>query len=106
MAEPLPTTLAGSELVAAVGQLLAQERDPERAAGLLRDDLRRTLGRRLGLGPDASLDELLAAAERAGADPDRLRDLVAGRTVADGEALTTLARDIDVIRREVLHEQH
>ena len=106
VAEPLPTTLAGSELVAAVGQLLAQERDPERAAGLLRDDLRRTLGRRLGLGPDASLDELLAAAERAGADPDRLRDLVAGRTVADGEALTTLARDIDVIRREVLHEQH
>ncbi len=105
VAEPLPTTLAGSELVAAVGQLLAQERDPERAAGLLRDDLRRTLGRRLGLGPDATLDELLAAAERSGADPDRLRDLLAGRPVADGEALTTLAQDIDVTRREVLHEQ-
>lgn len=106
VAEPRATTLAGSELVAAVGQLLAQERDPERAAGLLQDDLRRTLGRRLGLGPDASLDDLLAAAERGGADPDHLRDLLVGRRVPDGDALTTLARDIDVTRREILHEQH
>ena len=78
VAEPLPTTLAGSELVDAVGRLLQQERDPERSAGLLRDDLRRRLARRFGLSPGADLDDLVAAAERAGADPDRLRAVLAG----------------------------
>lgn len=102
VAEPRPTTLAGSELVDAVGRLLQQERDPERSAGLLRDDLRRRLARRFGLSPGADLDDLVAAAERAGADPDRLRAVLAGPPVSDGDALTTLARDIDTTRREIL----
>jgi hypothetical protein len=100
--EPLPTTLAGSELVDAVGRLLQQERDPERSAGLLRDDLRRGLARRFGLSPGADVDELVAAAERAGADPDRLRAVLAGPPVTDGDTLTTLARHIDTTRREIL----
>lgn len=102
VAEPLPTTLAGSELVDAVGRLLQQERDPERSAGLLRDDLRRGLARRFGLSPGADLEDLVAAAERSGADPDRLRAVLAGPPVTDGDALTTLARDIDTTRREIL----
>jgi len=102
VAEPLPTTMAGSELVEAVGRLLAQERDPERSAGLLRDDLRRGLARRFGLAPGADLDDLVAAAERAGADPDRLRAVLAGPAVTDGDTLIELARDIDTTRREIL----
>lgn len=102
VAEPRPTTLAGSELVEAVGRLLQQERDPERSASLLREDLRRRLARRFGLAPGADLDDLVAAAERAGADPDRLRAVLAGPPVTDGDTLTALARDIDSTRREIL----
>lgn len=102
VAEPLPTTLAGSELVEAVGRLLQQERDPERAAGLLREDLRRSLARRFGLAPGADLEDLAAAAGRAGADPDLLRAALAGPPVSDNDTLTALARDIDSTRREIL----
>ena len=102
VAEPLPTTLAGSELVDAVGRLLQQERDPERSATLLRDDLRRGLARRFGLSPGSDVEDLVAAAERAGADPDRARAVLAGPPVTDGDALTTLARDIETTRREIL----
>src|SRR5690606_13723224 len=73
MAEPRPTPLAGSELVDAVGHLRRAEKSPDRSAAVLRQDLRRTLCRRLGLPPDASTDELVAVAEQAGADPDQLR---------------------------------
>ena len=104
VAEPLPTTIAGSELVAAVGELRQQEKAPERSAALLRDDLHRTLARRLGVPPDAPIDDLVAVAERAGADPDRLRSVLAGPPVTDGDGLTALARDIDLTRQEVLHE--
>jgi hypothetical protein len=45
-------------------------------------------------------------AERAGADAERLRRVLAGPPVTDGEELTSLARDIDLTRQEVLHEQH
>jgi len=105
VAEPLPTTIAGSELVAAVGELRLQEKAPERSAVLLRDDLHRTLARRLGVPPDAPVEDLVAVAERTGADPDRLRAVLAGPPVTDGEGLTALARDIDLTRQEVLHEQ-
>ena len=106
VAEPLPTSIAGSELVAAVGELRQQEQAPERSAAVLRDDLHRTLARRLGIPPDAPLEDLVAVAERAGADAERLRRVLAGPPVTDGEELTTLARDIDLTRQEVLHEQH
>jgi hypothetical protein len=105
VAEPLPTTIAGSELVAAVGELRQQEKAPERSAVLLRDDLHRTLARRLGVPADAPIDDLVAVAERAGADPDRLRAVLAGAPVTDGDGLTALARDIDLTRQEILHEQ-
>ena len=103
--EPQPTTLAGSELVAAVGELRQQEKAPERSAAILREDLHRTLSRRLGLSPDAPVEELVAVAERAGADPERLRSVLAGPPVTDGDDLTRLAREIDLTRQEVLHEQ-
>ncbi len=64
------------------------------------------LGRRLGLAPDASLDDLVAAAERAGADPDGSGPCWPAARSTDGDALTALARDIDMTRREILHEQH
>jgi hypothetical protein len=102
--EPRPTTLAGSDLVAAVGRLRSQERDADRSAAVLRGDLHRTLCRRLGLPADTGVDDLVAVAERAGADPELLRAALEGRAVDDA-ALVTLARTIDQTRQEVLHEQ-
>lgn len=100
VAEPRPTTLAGSELVGAVGRLLQQERDPERSAGLLGRPPAAP-GPPVRSSPGADLDDLVTAAERAGADPDRLRAILY-ELVSDGDALTTLARDIDATRREIL----
>jgi hypothetical protein len=104
VSEPQPTTLAGSELVAAVGHLLQQERSPGRAGERLRQELRQTLARRLGMPADATVEDLVGAAQRAGADPDRLRAVLADDPVTDDEALTALVRDIDETRREVFHE--
>ncbi len=103
--EPRPTTLAGSDLVEAVGRLRRAEKDPERSAAILRDDLRRTLSRRLGVPADTSVDDLVAVAALTGADPDRLRAALEGRA-DDDDALVTLARTIAQTRQEILHEQH
>lgn len=104
--EPLPVQIAGSELVTAVGQLLQQGRDPARAGALLRDDLRRTLAGRLGLGLDADADTVAqAAAARSGVPLERLREALVPGPVTDEEALVDLARTIDAVRQEVLHVQ-
>src|SRR5438552_28106 len=56
--EVQPVHIAGSELVAAVGNLLQRAKGRPRAAALLRDDLRRTLADRLGLPPDTPPDRV------------------------------------------------
>jgi hypothetical protein len=70
VAEQLPVEIAGSELVAAVGDLLRRRGNPQRAAATVRDDTRRLLCQRLGLGPGAApaaLVEIVAA--RTGREP-------------------------------------
>jgi hypothetical protein len=104
--EPLPVQIAGSELVVAVGDLIQQSGDPERAAVVLQDDTRRALARRLGLAVDA--DPALvadAAASRVGADRDAVLELLTRRPVPDEKALVDLARSLDTIRQETLHGQ-
>ena len=51
VAEPQPVQLPGAELVVAVGNLLQRAKGRGQAAGLLTDDLRRSLAERLGLPP-------------------------------------------------------
>jgi Domain of unknown function (DUF4350) len=105
--EPVPTPIAGSELVAAVGRLQQQARAPEEAAAVLRADLRRTLTRRLGLAPDAPVDVLAEAVTGLGADPERVRAALSDdRVPADDLALISLAQEIDELRLEVLHDDH
>ncbi len=96
--------IGGSELIAAHGHLLAQTRDPDRAARLLREDLRRRLAERLGLSPTAP-PEVVAevTASRAGVDRDRVARAVTDVPVRSEAELLDLARDIDSIRAEVLH---
>jgi hypothetical protein len=96
--------IGGSELVAAVGNLLQQTRDPDRAARLLRADLRRRLCERLGLPPGASADVIAeVTAARGGVDRGRVARAVSDIPVRTEDELLDLARDIDIIRTEVLH---
>ncbi|MGH9244678.1 MAG: DUF4350 domain-containing protein [Acidimicrobiales bacterium] len=104
VAETQPVDVAGSELVAAVGGLLEVKGAAERAADLLRADLRRYLGVRFGL-PPTTPPEVTArvVAERTGANPARvLAALAAAPSTTDAE-LTDLARLIDAVRQEVFH---
>jgi hypothetical protein len=104
MREPQPVQLAGSELVAAVGHLMQQRRDPDAAARLLRADLRRELSRRLGLPNDAPPDLLVRiVVTRFPIDDATASRVLADHPVQSDEALVALAREIESIRQEVLH---
>jgi hypothetical protein len=102
--EPQLVQIGGSELVGAVGNLMQQTHDPDRAARLLRADLRRRLAERLGLPPDSTPDIVAqVTAARSGADRDQVARAVTDVPVRTEDELLDLARDIDRIRTEVLH---
>jgi hypothetical protein len=100
--EAQPVHIAGSELVAAVGNLLQRARGRPHAAALLRDDLRRTLTDRLGLPPDTPPSSVAdAAAARTGVAADRVRAALAGPSPASEDDLVVLAQTVEAIRQEV-----
>jgi hypothetical protein len=100
--EDQPVQIAGSELVAAVGNLLQRARGRPHAAALLRDDLRRTLTDRLGLPPDAPPRAVAdVAAARTGIAADRVDAALEGPSPASEEDLVVLAQTVEAIRQEV-----
>lgn len=102
--EPQPVQIAGSELVSAVGQLLQQARSPERAAALLRDDLRRRLCTHLGLAGTTPPDVVASVtAQRTGADAEAVYAALAGPPVTSDHELVALAQTHETIREELLH---
>lgn len=104
VSEPQPVDIEGSELVAAVGDLLARSGAPERAASRLRHDAVRELAGRLGLPAEADIEAVAAAvAARTGRPPDAVAAVLAGPDPDDGEALLALAARLDALREEVLH---
>jgi hypothetical protein len=101
--EPQPVEIAGSELVIAVGQLLQQTKDPNRAAALLRADVRRRIAERLGLPASTPADALVdVVATRSSADPDRVRSILTDTPIATDTELLELARATEALRKEVL----
>ena len=101
--EPQPVAVAGSELVAAVGSLLDRTSSPQHAADLLRADLRRFLGDRLGIPAEAPPAAVVTVAhERTGTDEARLAWALGPGPVEDDAQLVVLAHTIDRIREEVL----
>ncbi len=102
--ESQPVQIGGSELVSAHGNLLQQSHDPDRAARLLRSELRRSLAERLGLPRNAAAEVVAeVTAARTGADRARVLRAVADTPIRSEDELLDLARDIDTIRTEVLH---
>ena len=100
VAEVQEVRLPGSELVIAVGHLLQRTGSAQRAAQLLRGDLRRELAQRLGVPEHMAAEGLAdAAAARSGlAAPDVLA-AVDGPPPASDSELVALAHDIERIRR-------
>ena len=92
VAEPVPVEIAGSELAAARGRLLAGLRNPAAAAAELRSEARRNLARSLGIATDADLAVVATrTAERTGADLDHVEGLLARRPVATDSDLLAIA---------------
>jgi hypothetical protein len=104
--EPQPVDVAGSELVAAVGDLLQRTGQPARAAMLLREDLRLALCERLGLPVESPADVVATAVQaRTGVARGRVDQVLAATLPTNDDELLDLARQIDSLRQEVLHGQ-
>jgi hypothetical protein len=102
VAEPQPVQLPGAELVVAVGNLLQRAKGRGQAAGLLTDDLRRSLAGRLGLPPSAPADQVAdAAAARTGIPRERVLGTLTQTTPRDEAELVALCQATDTVRREV-----
>jgi len=100
--EPQPVQVPGAELVVAVGNLLQRAKGRGQAAGLLTDDLRRTLAERLGLPASAPPDQVAdAAAARSSVPRERVLAALTAATPRDEAELVALAHAIDAVRREV-----
>ena len=100
--ERQPVQIPGSELVAAVGRLFQRAHARGRAADLVRDGARRAVAARLGLAPDASVDDVAeAAAARTGRSADDVRAVLAGAAPADERALVAITQDAEMLSREV-----
>jgi hypothetical protein len=103
VAEPQPVQLPGAELVMAVGNLLQRAKGRGQAAGLLTDDLRRSLAERLGLPPSAPPDQVAdAVAARTGVPRQRVLRTLTHPTPRDEAELVALSQAVDTIRREVI----
>lgn len=100
--EAQPVQIAGSELVAATGRLLARTRDPQAAADALREDRRRRLRTRLGVAPTADLDALVAVtAARTGLAPEAVAAALDDRPIPTDDDLVTLTRAVAALDQEV-----
>ena len=102
--EPQLVDVPGSELVVAVGNLLAQAQRRDQAAGMLRRHLRRTLGDRLGLPSDAPPEAIAAAVGgRTSVPPERVAAVLSNAPLASDADLVALARAVEHIRKEITH---
>jgi hypothetical protein len=101
--EGQPVAVAGSDLVSAVGRMLAGRRRPADAATTLRTELLRSLEHRLGLPAGAPVEQLATAVgARTGLDPTWVAGALAARPVTTDDDLVALAADLDRIRDETL----
>jgi hypothetical protein len=101
--EPQPVQIPGAELVVAVGNLLQRAKGRGQAAGLLTDDLRRSLAERLGLPASTPADQVAdTVAERTGIPRERVLRTLTPATPRDEAELVALSQAIDTVRREVV----
>jgi hypothetical protein len=102
--EHQPVQVAGSELTAAVGRMLASRSRPAEAAAAVRAELRSALDRRLGFVPATPVEAVAAAvAERTGLDADAVGSALATRPVTSDDELVQVVAELDRIRDLTFH---
>ncbi|MEX2293671.1 MAG: DUF4350 domain-containing protein [Acidimicrobiales bacterium] len=102
VAEDLPVEVASSDLVAAIGRLLARTDDPESVAEMLRANVRRVLRARLGVPNDAPAGGLIeVAAARTGLSEEQVRVALDERPVTNEAELVAVAQAVASMQQEV-----
>jgi hypothetical protein len=101
--EDQPVEVAGSELVAAIGRLLARTRAPGAAAETLRGELRRALRTRLGVPPTADAQAIAAiVVARTDLELASVLEAIDERPVTTDAELEAVARAVSSVHQEVL----
>jgi hypothetical protein len=100
--EPLVTPIAGSELVAATGNLMQRAKHTPKAGWLLQTQLHRDLCREFRIDIAAPLVELDSAVAARSSIPAGDVDRTLRQTVSTDVQLLALSGQIDRIRKEVL----
>jgi hypothetical protein len=68
----------------------------------VRDEARRAIAQRLGLAPDAPVEDVAdAAAGRSHRSVEEIRDVLGGTAPADERQLVAIAQDAEMLSREV-----
>ncbi len=98
--EPQPIELPSSSYTEAVGRLFARtEQSAARSGAVLRHEFRTAMARRVGLGAEATGEDLARAlAIPTGMDEATLLHLLDGPPPADDDALVALANDLAIAR--------
>lgn len=103
--EPQPVQIQGSELTNAVGRLLRNNRRPDRAAAILRDQARRDLSSLLGLPLDADGDVVESTiVTRTTLDIAEVRRAVSDPVTSD-DLLVEVAHLLSRIREELTNDR-
>ncbi|WP_433316682.1 DUF4350 domain-containing protein [Micromonospora chersina] len=98
--EPLPVAVHSAETVLGRARLYRRAGARDTAAATLRAAALDRLLPRLNLPPDTPSDEVAArVAAHAGADPERVAELLHGGAPEDDRELLELARDLDALTR-------
>jgi hypothetical protein len=98
--EQIPSPIPASELVVATGRLYRAARATAHAGRMLREGLTGRLGRRVGLPPGTSPDEL-AATIGDGDEGRLLREQLGGPDPRNDEELIALGRGLEALRARV-----
>jgi hypothetical protein len=104
VAEAQPVPIAGSELVAAVGNMMSRRHDPGRAAETVRRDTNSALAARLGIARDT--DPRLVAtmiAQRTGRAEATVAGALFASPVHTDADLIAVTSQLESIRQEMLH---
>ncbi|GAA1008648.1 putative membrane protein [Acrocarpospora pleiomorpha] len=100
--EKLPVIVRAAETVEGRGRLYRARRARDRAGHALRAATLDRIVPRLGLAPGSAADAIVSAiAVRIGQDAGQIRSVLYGPAPADDAQLVALARQLDVIERQV-----
>lgn len=102
VAEKLPVVVRASETTEGRGRLYRSRRARDLASDSLREAAKYRIVRRLGLPVDEALQVITTTvAQRTGGNPHEIHHVLFGPVPSDDQQLTNLARQLDILERQV-----